>query len=58
MNDLWILRVEIVERVEQLIGPGQNLIGRNGPRLRVIISERSSPGMNCITRNWPSPSAK
>src|SRR6185503_10945241 len=27
MNYLRILRVKIVERIEQLIGPGQNLIG-------------------------------
>src|SRR5687768_4319018 len=28
MDDLWILRVQVVERVEQLIRPGQHLIRR------------------------------
>src|SRR5690348_7899495 len=35
MNDLRILRVQVVERVEQLIGPGQDLIRRKRSALAV-----------------------
>ena len=34
MNNLRILRVQVVERVAKLIGPRQNLLAGNGPAPR------------------------